>query len=202
VSFHSAAAAVIADPIPPLARDRVIINIVNHGTVYVRRGLVIVQVPMVPIGAVVPAARVTVAIVDAPVVADVRRPISSMPAIVAIFRSPPGGRPESSYVRRQDPGGWNPVEAGACVIPVAGRPNVIVAGAGRLLIIGQRRRRLRGYHGLIGSVLIGIVFRGRIVCLARLVGRRRGYRLGSRLADGGQIAVGRIAGNICGLRLP
>jgi hypothetical protein len=202
LSFHSATAAVIADPIPAVLRDRIVIDIVNPGRVHIRHGSVVVQVSVIPIGAVVSAARVAIAVLDASVVADVRCPVSPMPAIVAIFKSPPGGRPKRSHIRRQHPGAWNPVIAGACVIPVTWRPNIIVARAGRLLIIGQWRRRLRGYDGWIGSVLIGIVFRGRIVCLAGFVGRSlgRGSRLGSGFG-GSQVTISRIAGNICRRRL-
>lgn len=60
---------------------------------------------------------------------------------------------------------------------------------------------------MIGRVLIGIVFRGRIVCFARVVVRRcrhsltRRYRFGTGLAEGSQVTISRIAGKICRLRI-
>ena len=68
---NSAAAAVVTNPIV-VTRHRVVINVMNDGSIYVRHGAVVVQRTVIPVRAVIAAPGITETIVDAAIEADVR----------------------------------------------------------------------------------------------------------------------------------
>lgn len=191
---HSAAPAVVADTIAAIVGHRVVINIANNRSIHICDRAVVVHRAVIPISAVVAATGVSEAVVDAAVVTNVWTPVAGMPQINAVIIAPPRRRPERVYPRRQHPCAGNPVIAGVRVIPIAGRPNVIVAGSGRLAVIGKRRWRLGSLHGLFIRRILRVVRRivaswGRVA----LTGRRHGRGLlRRRLLNGSQIPVGWI----------
>src|SRR5690242_7719722 len=104
--------------------------------------LTVIEEPSVlPIAALVARAGVAVAVVDAAVEADMRPPIAGVPEIGAVAPTPPRRRPIEPDRGRKHPGARHPVVVILAVGPVAGCPDVAVAGDRRLLIDGQRRRR-------------------------------------------------------------
>src|SRR5579875_3898720 len=134
----AASSAVIADTIHrlPAVVDVVVDNravvIVVDAAAYVSHGAVVVEVIAVPVAAEVAQADVSVAVVDSAVVADVASPVAGVEAIVAAVPAPVGRRPERAVVGRENPGAGNPVVAVSSPGPVAGGPDVVGAGRGRL----------------------------------------------------------------------
>ena len=183
--------AVVTDAIAGVIRHRVVVDVVNSRAIYIRYHAVIVQRSVIPVGAVVATAGISEAIVDAAVVANVRTPVAGMPAVVAVIVTPPGRRPEGAHPGGQHPCAGNPVITAARIAPIAGRPDVIVARDGRLVIIRQGRRGLRGFGRLIvrGRSCLGVII---LVVILRV---GRGYRLGliGGLARRGKIARGGIS---------
>lgn len=72
----AAAATVIANAIASVVRNIVVVNIVNHRNVHIGYGAVVVDSAVIPVGAIVTAARVSIAVIDATVVADMRTPVA------------------------------------------------------------------------------------------------------------------------------
>ena len=101
------------------------IDIFNYGGIYVRDRPVVVEVVVVPIAAVVAVTHITVAIVDAAVIADVRTPIAMIPAIVGIGPAPVAWRPKCTDIGGDDPHPGHPIISGWLVVPVAWRPDVV-----------------------------------------------------------------------------
>ena len=123
---------------------------------------------VVPVAALVAAAGVSVAVVHAAVVAHIPAPEAAEERIVVVAVAPVRRRPQRSAVRSHNPRSWNPVVAAVRrVVPVAGRPNVAVAGNLWLLVLRQRRRRLVGIH-LRLLVVAGVVV-VRVVVVRRLL---------------------------------
>jgi hypothetical protein len=151
--LNSAAPAVVADPIAAVVWHLVVVDIVNDVDVNVRYRPVVAKPALIPIGAIIPAAGISIAVIDAAIVADVRTPITRVPMVVPVVETPPGRRPECIYVRGHHPRSRNPIITGVRIAPVTGRPNVIVARSGRLTVLGEGRRRLGGLDGLF----VGIV---------------------------------------------
>src|SRR5579862_6135609 len=110
---------------------------------------------VIPICTVVATPRVSIAVIDAAVVTNVRTPVTRVPAVVSVVVAPPGWRPKRIYIRGQHPHSRDPIIAVACIIPIAGRPNIVVTGCGRLAVIGKRWWRFRGFYRLfIRGVLV------------------------------------------------
>src|SRR5581483_11890251 len=149
-SLDSSASAVIAYPAPAILGYTVVVDIANYRGVDARYRLVVVNTPVVPVRAIIAPPRVPMPVIDAAVVSDVRRPIPAVPAVMPIFVAPPWRRPQTADVRRKHPGSVNPVIADSRMRPVAGRPYVVVARCGRLLVSGMRRRWFGRGHVLCG----------------------------------------------------
>ena len=107
-------------------------------------GTVVVKVVAVPVAAVITGAGVAKTVVDATVEADMQAPEATMKAVAVVIPAPVAGGPEGAVVGRSAPGAGNPVVAGGSPLPIAGGPDVVGRGCFRLLIDGQRRRRLVG----------------------------------------------------------
>ena len=145
----NAAAATVITGANAIILDRIVVDVMNAGSVYVRDRRVVVDAIVVPVGAVIAAARVAIAVVDAAVVSHVTAPVAGMPEITSVVISPPRRRPERANPGSQYPSPGNPIISGGCVIPVAGVPQVIITRSWGLVIFGQRRRRLAGLDVLI-----------------------------------------------------
>jgi hypothetical protein len=109
-----------------------------------------------PVAALVAIAAVAIAVIDAAIVADVQAPIAAVEAVAVMTEAPVAGGPESALIGSLNPPAGNPVITGWSPCPVAGRPEIAVAGILRLIVFGQRRRRLFGVgHRL--SAIAGII---------------------------------------------
>ncbi len=162
-SFNSASSTVVAHPAAPALRNAVVVNILNSRRVYIRHRAVVIHPAVVPVSSVVATAGISETVIDAAVVADMRTPVARVPVIVAVVEAPPGRCPERTHIRRQNPSSGNPVITGVRITPVAGRPNVVVAGSGRLAVIRKRRRWFGSFYRLIvGSILIVVLSTVRI----------------------------------------
>ena len=167
----------------------------NNGNIYVGHRAVIVQRAIIPIRAVIAMARISETVVDAAIESNVRPPVARVPLIDVIVISPPRRRPERAHIRGHNPRAGNPVIVGIGISPIAWRPNVIVAGSRRLAVIGKRRRRLGGFHGLcVGSLIVvrWVISRGRCVTLTGRTHRSRRLGWRGRLIGGRQVPVGWI----------
>ena len=71
----------------------IVVNIVNDVDVNIRYRAVVFNPAVIPIRAIISTARVSIAIIDAAVIADVRTPVAAMPMIGAAIVTPPGRRP-------------------------------------------------------------------------------------------------------------
>src|SRR5665213_105746 len=84
---------------------------------------------------------VTEAVIDAPIEADVRSPVSRMPCINASAEAPVSGSPEYADAWRRDPHTRHPEVTFGPPGPIARSPEIPVPRAGRLSVNGQRGRR-------------------------------------------------------------
>ena len=139
-SIDSAVAAVIADAIHG--------DIVDHGSVVdmnvvdpdIVDAAVVEEVPTSPVSAGIAGANVAESVIHAAVETDVRSPIARIPDIDPFMPTPIARRPEQADRRRRRPRAGHPEVAVRAVGPIAGRPDITVAGTRRLLINRQRRR--------------------------------------------------------------
>jgi len=141
----TAAAAVIADV--RIVHDNVrLIDVVNFAHIYIVDARVVVKAAVGPAASVVAGADVTETVVNAAIEADLRSPVARVPEIGAVRPAPVTRRPEHANRGRLNPGAGNPeVSAVIAVAPVAGRPDVTIAGANGLRVNGEHGGRDR--HG-------------------------------------------------------
>jgi hypothetical protein len=132
-----------------LLLHRIVVNIVHDGCVHVGHGLVVHNAVVVPIRAVVTAARVSETVVDAAVEAYVLAPITGVPYVDSGIKAPPWRRPQRAHPWGKHPHTRHPVISGVCIVPVSWCPHIVFTGAGRLRIIGNRRRGFLGFDGLL-----------------------------------------------------
>jgi len=125
-----------------------------------------------PVAALVAKSYVAEAVVDAPVVADVRTPIAAVEAVAIVRVAPVSGRPECALVGSLHPSAGNPIVAIPAPGPVTGRPQVVVAGRLGLIIDGQWRRRLRRIADRLRAVarIVVRLIRRLTLILVRLLG--------------------------------
>src|SRR6202035_5244845 len=112
-----------------------------HATVHVHHGGVVGEVAALPTSALKALAAIAKAVVHAAVEADVRSPVAGVEEEGATAPAPVAGSPEQDDAGRLHPDARNPVVAVGAVRPVAGSPEIAVAGAERLGVDGQWRRR-------------------------------------------------------------
>jgi hypothetical protein len=74
--IDSAAPTVVTDAIASAVWDITVVDIVNDRGVYIRYAAVVVNRTIVPISAIIALAGISVTIIDAAVVADVRTPVA------------------------------------------------------------------------------------------------------------------------------
>jgi hypothetical protein len=139
-----AAGAVVADVVhidDGVVDDYVAIDIDVGGVpsaTEVGDGAVVEEVVTAPLATIEADAAVAEAVVDAAVVADVRAPVAFVPTVVAAFKTPVAGGPEIAGLRCEDPGAGDPEVASVAVGPVAGCPDIAVAGDCGLNLDGKR----------------------------------------------------------------
>ena len=140
----AAASAVVAHAVVVVHDHRAVVDVVDVDFVDAVDGAVIEEVVTVPVTAFIAMAAIAEAIVDAAIEADVRAPVSTMEQVPAAEEAPVRRRPERANIGCGNPDAGHPVVAGGSVAPVTGGPEIIRCGSGRLLVLGQRGRRLGG----------------------------------------------------------
>ena len=217
LDLNSAGAAVETDTAasPVVIADRAVVEVVVHGDVYVVDGAIVVKVPTAPVTTLIAVADVTESVVDPAIVADVLTPVAAIEPVVVMPVAPVARGPQGTLIGSLHPHARHPVVAWLRVAdlgvgPVTGRPEVAVAGSLRLVVFGQRRRRIVGGIGRLLAVvwtirtlvrglviaagwrrgLLGVVCRRRGRCLLIRVLRRR---LSARVCrNGGQVGRCRV----------
>jgi len=95
-----------------------------------------------PVTALVAEANVAKTVVHAAIEANILAPVAAVKPVVVMPVAPVAGRPQGTLVGSLNPHAGHPVVVALRPGPIAGRPEIIVAGRLRLVIVGQRRRRL------------------------------------------------------------
>src|SRR5579884_2518739 len=116
------------------------IHVLNHGCVYAVDGRVVEERATAPVSAFIARSEVSIAIVNATIETDVRSPIAGVPYIKPCVPAPVTRCPQITRLRREHPSPRDPVVVISVPCPIAGHPDVIWAGADRLLIYRQRGR--------------------------------------------------------------
>lgn len=118
-----------------IRNDRAAVEVVNHRGVDVVDRAVVVEVTSAPVTALVAVAGVAKAVVDAAIVADVLAPIAGVIAVGVVPVAPVAGGPKRAFVGRLNSCAGNPIIAVWRPGPVAGRPDIVVAGVLRLVVV-------------------------------------------------------------------
>jgi hypothetical protein len=176
LNVYAAVAAVVADAVGGLrgVMDVVVDNgalvVIADAGAYVGDGAVVIEVVSLPVASEEAEADVAEAVIDATVEADVRTPVSAVEAVVSAAPAPVGRCPESAIVGWRNPLAGNPVVAVVAPRPVAGSPEIVGVGSGRLVVFRKRRRGLVGGDGdflvcgsgagLVVAVVVGVVVDG------------------------------------------
>ena len=207
--LHSARSAVEADAsaapaaTPVVAADRAAINVALDGDVYVVDGAVVVEVAATPVTALIAEADIPEPVVDAAIEAHVLAPVAAVEPVVVMPVAPVARRPQSALVGSLDPHAGHPIIVSLRPGPVAGGPEIIVAGRLRLVVVGQRWRRLvGGIHWLlaVSGVLLRLI---RLLAIIAAPIRRRSALLAvvtylQRRALLIAVLLGRLCARICG----
>jgi len=157
------------DAAPVLVAHWAVIDVVYDVYVDIVVRTVVVEMAAAPVAALVAKSYIAKAVVHAAIVADVGTPVAAVKAVAVMVIAPIARGPKSALVGSLDPHAGHPVISAITPSPVAGRPEVVVAGSGRLVVFGQRRGRLiRVFNRL--SAIAGIVRALVIVLAGSLVG--------------------------------
>jgi len=157
------------DAAPVLVAHWAVIDVVYDVDVDIVVRTVVVEMAAAPVAALVAKSYIAKAVVYAAIVADVGTPVAAVKAVAVMVIAPIARGPKSALVGSLDPHAGHPVISAITPSPVAGRPEVVVAGSGRLVVFGQRRGRLiRVFNRL--SAIAGIVRALVIVLAGSLVG--------------------------------
>jgi len=199
-SLDAAASTVITDPCARRG-NVVVIHIVHVRHVHIGNRAVVIDGAVFPVATVVAVAGVAESVIDSTVEADIRAPVPGMKDVVISRVRPVRRRPERSLVRGQHPRSWDPIVTSLRVGPVAGIPDVVLAGTWRLTVFRERRRRFRRLRGLLATIGSRVIWGVRALIARRLRSGLRGRlinRLGSWLSlrligNRGQVSTGGIA---------
>ena len=135
-----------------------VVHVRDIGRVDVVDRTVITEAVILPISALVAAAGVTVAVVHVAIVADISSPVAVVVSITAPIEAPISRSPQCAGVRRQRPRSRCPVIAVGRICPVARRPNVSIARAGRLIVLRQWGWRFFCVLNRLNLVVLVIAF--------------------------------------------
>lgn len=117
------------------------VGVMDDRRINVPRRRVIPKAVALPSAAVETGSVIAVAIVDTSVESDVRPPITAVPTIVAVGKTPVARGPIVSWVRNLDPGTGHPEITIPSEGPVAGTPKISVFRTRRLFVNDEGRRR-------------------------------------------------------------
>jgi hypothetical protein len=154
--IEAASTTVVGDAVVVVDDHSPVINIGDSSDIDPVDRAVVVEVVSVPIAAVVAVTGIPEAIIDPAVEADMRSPEATMKAITAAIEAPVARRPECAVVGWSAPCARNPVVACRNIAPVAGGPKIVGLRSFRLLVDGQRRRRLICIFGRLTAIGISV----------------------------------------------
>ena len=117
-----------------------VVNVVNHSDIHIVHFAVVVKMIVLPSSTFIAVAKVSVAIVDTTVKADLRTPIAFVKNKSGAAPAPIRRSPKIANLRSEDPRAGHPVVILAIPRPITGRPDITVAGTDGLFIDGQFRR--------------------------------------------------------------
>src|SRR6266853_3556006 len=138
-THHDATRTIEAD-MNVVHHDVATVDVPHQANVNVEHRAVVEEGPASPLSAFEAHSAVSEAVVDPTVEADMRPPISAVPAVPAVLEAPISRRPEHAHGRNH-PRSGNPIVAAVFIPrPVAGRPKIARARTNRLLIYRKCRR--------------------------------------------------------------
>src|ERR1022692_3336607 len=138
---NSTGAAVIADIVDPSVVDYgLVVNVVNAGDIHVVHRTVVVKLSVLPTSALIAGTTIAKAVVDPTVEADLRTPVTVIPAVGVAAPAPITGSPEQTNLGSHHPRTRHPEVAFIPICPVAGRPDITGGGHHGLCVHRQRGR--------------------------------------------------------------
>ena len=146
VRVDSAVTTVVADVVHRALVHPRVVNVVDVVGVHVIQRRVVEKMPVVPSSTFITSTEVTEAIVDPTIEAYGRAPIAFIEKKSVAAPTPIARSPEVPGFRSHQPCARHPIVVGAVPSPVSRRPEIAVARADRLRIIGQRRRSYADPH--------------------------------------------------------
>ena len=115
--------------------DRAVVHVVHDADIHVVDRAVVVEVTSAPVTALVAVTGVAKAVIDAAIIADVLTPIAGVIAVGVVPVAPVAGGPKCALVGSLNPCAGNPIIAVWRPGPVARRPDIVVAGVLRLVVV-------------------------------------------------------------------
>jgi hypothetical protein len=115
---------------------RAVVNVVNVGDIHVVRRTVVVKLSVLPTSTFIALTKVSVAVTDPAVETYMRTPVAIIENISVVVPTPIARSPEETDFRSHDPCTRYPVVVVLGVSPVPRRPDITIAGDGRLLVHG------------------------------------------------------------------
>src|SRR5208282_1516667 len=146
VRVDSAVTAVKTDVVPRALVHPCVVNVVDVVGVHVIIRRVVEKMPVVPASAFITITEVTEAIVDPTIETYGQAPVAFIEKISVVAPTPIARSPEVPGFRSLHPCARYPIVLAPVPIPVSRRPDIAVARADRLLIIGQWRRSYADPH--------------------------------------------------------
>jgi len=149
-SLDAAPAAIETDSVNSrvVIDHRCVVNVAHHGGVDVGHASVIEILPTSPVTAIKAGACIAEAIVNSAIKTNHWSPISGVPQIEPVGKTPVARCPQQSGLRWQDPCAGHPIIPIVIVIrPITRHPNIARAGAYRLSVDRQDRRADSHRHG-------------------------------------------------------
>jgi hypothetical protein len=95
-----------------------------------------------PVTALIAKTYVAETVVNAAIVADMPAPIAAIKSVAVVVEAPVAGGPQRALVGSLNPRARHPEKPLRSPGPIAGRPDEVIPGSGRLIVIEQGRRRL------------------------------------------------------------
>ena len=126
--------------------DSPVVRIVNDRCVDAHHRAVIKETSAAPVPSTKADSAIAEAIVDAPVEANMRPPVTSVPCIQTTTIAPITRRPKNTNRWRVYPHARDPVVACRLVAPIARRPHISIPRTNRLRINRKNWRRNRNRH--------------------------------------------------------
>jgi hypothetical protein len=106
----------------------------NHIRVDVVNAAIVGEIVTVPIAPVIASSHIPKTVIDTAIKSYVSSPKAAVPDVPVAIIFPPGRRPKRTHIRRDYPRPRNKVITCCRITPVARRPQIVIAGARRLVV--------------------------------------------------------------------